>query len=67
MKIHCDNCGKYLGDYLHGKGGVEEKARIGHTTNLISMPNIICFNCDDTPKKPKMLNPYPPQIINKGI
>lgn len=50
MKIHCDRCGRYLGDYLHGAGGVEEKARISIPRSNISMPDVICFICDDTPK-----------------
>lgn len=28
FKFHCDKCGKYVGDYLYGIGGVEEKANI---------------------------------------
>lgn len=50
MKIHCDKCDAYLGDYLYGKGGVAEKARIGATINSISLPDVVCLNCDDTPK-----------------
>jgi hypothetical protein len=28
MDFHCDNCGKFIGTFLYGKGGVEEKAFI---------------------------------------
>lgn len=44
MKIHCDKCDRELGEYLFGKGGVEEKA---HITNLrnIGLPDVVCFNC----------------------
>lgn len=36
MKLHCDICGRYLGDYLYGEGGVEEKAIIKE--RLIDIP-----------------------------
>ena len=54
MKIHCDKCDRYLGDYLYGAGGVEEKARISPTMSQISMSDIVCFDCDDTPRKLKI-------------
>ncbi len=28
LKLCCDNCGKKLGTYLYGPGGIEEKAVI---------------------------------------
>jgi hypothetical protein len=45
MKIHCDKCDRYLGDYLYGIGGVSEKARISGG-NKVSMPDIVCFECE---------------------
>lgn len=55
MKIHCDKCDRYLGDFLYGKDGVEERARIVGG-NAVSMPDVVCFECDDTPKKLKLSN-----------
>jgi hypothetical protein len=48
MKIHCDKCGRYLGDYFYGKGGIVERAIISGG-NLTSMPDVICFKCDNNP------------------
>lgn len=44
MKIHCDECGKYLGDYLYGNGGVEEKANVSGGST-ISMLDVVCNEC----------------------
>ena len=44
MKLHCDSCQKELGDYLYGKGGIEERAKI-FRTGKISLPDIICNEC----------------------
>jgi len=44
IKLQCDNCGKSLGTYLYGKGGVEEKAFIG-CTRKVGLPDIECFEC----------------------
>lgn len=58
MTLHCDSCGKGLGDYLYGKGGVEEKAYIlGNYTHRL--PDVICHECWNegysvsTPKYPE--------------
>lgn len=45
MEIHCDVCGRVLGDYLYGPGGVEEVAWIG-SIPIIGMPDVICNNCN---------------------
>ncbi|MCK4636175.1 MAG: hypothetical protein KAT32_04920 [Candidatus Moranbacteria bacterium] len=42
MKIHCDICGRELGTYLYGKGGVEERAVI---TSAACLPDVVCFDC----------------------
>jgi hypothetical protein len=44
MKLHCDKCQKPLGDYLYGKGGVEERARITDGT-ATTLPDIVCYEC----------------------
>ena len=49
MKIHCDNCGRTLGTYLYGKGGVEEVAHI-HGGGGINFPDVWCKDreaCDE--------------------
>jgi len=44
MKLHCDSCGRELGDYLYGKGGIEERAHIfGHYSHRL--PDIVCKEC----------------------
>jgi hypothetical protein len=49
FQFHCDNCGKSLGAYLYGRGGVEEKAHItGIYNNRLPdtrLPDIICNEC----------------------
>lgn len=52
MKIYCDKCDRYLGTYLYGKGGVADVAMISGG-NAVSMPDIVCYECDDTPKNLK--------------
>lgn len=42
--LHCDRCDKYLGEYLYGPGGVEERAVVG-TTHGIGLPDVVCFDC----------------------
>lgn len=44
MNLHCDRCGKNLGDYLFGKGGVEERAIIGELRQ-VGLPDITCYEC----------------------
>ena len=46
-QLHCDDCGKALGTYLYGKGGIEEQAIIGSSKGLTQsqIPDIICFEC----------------------
>ena len=58
MQLHCDSCGKGLGTYLHGKGGIEEKAHIfGQYSSRL--PDIVCNECwsdgfgIDNPKYPE--------------
>lgn len=42
--LHCDSCGIALGNYLYGKGGIEERAYIfGKYSHRL--PDIICRNC----------------------
>lgn len=53
MEFYCDKCKKYLGNYLYGKGGVCEKATIIRK-NEISLPDIICFECNKTTPQPKI-------------
>ena len=45
MTLHCDNCGKELGEYLYGKGGIEERAIITNRNHPISLPDITCNEC----------------------
>jgi hypothetical protein len=49
MTFHCDKCGKELGTYLFGKGGVEERAWIApfmrKELNKVSLPDMQCFDC----------------------
>lgn len=42
--LHCDECGKGLGEYLYGPGGIEERAMIVKTRG-VGLPDIICNNC----------------------
>lgn len=44
MKLHCDSCNRYLGDYLYGKGGVAEKAVVSGG-GAVQMPDVTCFQC----------------------
>jgi len=44
MILHCDECGKALGTYLYGAGGVSEIADITYTSPT-SLPDIVCFEC----------------------
>ena len=44
FQFHCDECGKPLGTYLYGKGGVEERAHISRIYNH-RLPDIICNKC----------------------
>lgn len=44
IKLHCDDCNRELGEYLFGKGGIEEIAHIG-SFPIIGLPNIVCFRC----------------------
>ena len=44
MILHCDSCGKGLGNYLYGKGGIDEKAIIGKLYSS-RLPDIICLEC----------------------
>ena len=41
--LHCDSCGKEMGTYLYGKGGIEERAYIFQTGHML--PNIVCNQC----------------------
>jgi len=45
MVIHCDSCYKPLGEYLYGKGGIEERAMILGRQSSVSLPDIICNEC----------------------
>ena len=65
MKIHCNECNRYLGDYLYGKGGVEERAMIVGG-NAVSMPDIICYECDNTPRRLKIAMTPPLFIVRVG-
>lgn len=42
--LHCDSCGKGLGTYLFGKGGIEERARIFETKRY-AIPDVVCNEC----------------------
>lgn len=53
MTLHCDNCDKPLGDYLYGKGGVEEVAIITNKFRSIGLPDVMCFECLNT-NRPKV-------------
>ena len=44
-QLHCDSCGKGVGTYLYGKGGIEERAIIFPSRNSISLPDIVCNEC----------------------
>ena len=44
MTLHCDSCGKALGTYLYGKGGIEEKALIFGNFSY-RLPDIVCMEC----------------------
>ena len=44
FQFHCDECGKSLGTYLYGKGGVEERAHISGIYNR-RLPDIVCNEC----------------------
>ena len=44
LQLHCDNCGKSLGTYLYGKGGIEERAHISGLYNH-RLPDITCNEC----------------------
>lgn len=62
-KFTCDDCGKYLGTYIKGKGGIEEKAVVefrkstipiwdgvyivGKKEINIGYPDITCFSYID--------------------
>jgi len=52
--FHCDVCGKSLGTYLYGKGGVEEKAWISGIRNHYRLPDIICKKCFNKEKNEKI-------------
>ena len=46
MMIHCDVCGKAVGTYLYGCGGVEERAWIGPMrVGGYRLPDIVCNEC----------------------
>ena len=45
MKLYCDVCGRTLGDYLFGPGGIEERAVITNVHRLVGLPDIECFEC----------------------
>ena len=49
-KLHCDRCGRALGTYLYGKGGIEEIAYIGTQQTPVSLPDMFCRDrevCED--------------------
>ena len=54
--LHCDNCDRPLGDYLYGKGGVEEVAVITKNVRSVGLPDVICFECLNT-GRPKVRKP----------
>lgn len=44
MVLHCDSCGKPLGTYLYGRGGIEKRAKVfGHYTGRL--PDLVCNEC----------------------
>ena len=51
-QLHCDRCGRPVGSYLYGKGGIEERAVI-HGGTAISLPDITCYEClrRETPQR----------------
>ena len=42
--FHCDKCGRPLGTYLYGRGGVEERAHISGIYKR-RPPDVICNEC----------------------
>ena len=46
MALHCDSCGKSLGTYLLGKGGIMEKHHVG-VYYQGRLPDIVCNECWD--------------------
>lgn len=46
-QLHCDRCGRPLGTYLYGKGGIEEIAHIGgYPYPNQSIPDMFCKDQD---------------------
>ena len=45
-QLHCDRCGRPLGTYLYGKGGIEEVAWIGSKQSPVSVPDMNCKDRD---------------------
>ena len=56
MKLHCDRCGKELGTYLFGPGGIKERASIG-PIRQVGLLDIVCFDCL-FPNTPRLTDPF---------
>jgi hypothetical protein len=68
MILHCDSCEGELGDYLYGKGGIEERAVIGRSFPH-RLPDIVCNDCwkegysSENPKKKQyVINPLHSEV-----
>lgn len=68
MKLHCDSCGKALGTYLYGRGGIEERATIFKLPSG-GLPDVLCNGCLDegysieNPKYPEKV--YSQEYLNR--